>query len=110
MALSHILYDTTAYPEQLKNKDNIVIATARNTTDSSGLQELKSQTDSGRLFLIDLDVSKLESVRAAAAKTAQLLPGGLDNLVSNAGVSYNGMKTFEELYEGPRLPPDLFQC
>jgi NAD(P)-dependent dehydrogenase (short-subunit alcohol dehydrogenase family) len=48
-------------------------------------------------MLVDLDVSKPESISAAAERVAQLLPGGLDNLISNAGVSYNALKTFEEL-------------
>ena len=64
------------------------------------MQELKAQHKNGRLLLVDLDVSKPESIRAAAEKTAQLLSGGLDNLVSNAGVELNGLKTFEELYAG----------
>lgn len=82
---------------QLKDKSNTVIATARDTTKSSGLQELHAQDKEDKLFLVDLDVSKLESVRAAAEKTAQLVPGGLDNLISNAGVSYNAWQTFDEM-------------
>jgi NAD(P)-dependent dehydrogenase (short-subunit alcohol dehydrogenase family) len=82
---------------KLKSKDSIVIATARDTAKSSGLQELKSQDKSGQLVLIDLDVSKPESIHAAAEKTMQISPGGLDHLISNAGVAYTGMKTFEEL-------------
>jgi NAD(P)-dependent dehydrogenase (short-subunit alcohol dehydrogenase family) len=62
------------------------------------LQELKAKTNSDRLILLDLDVSKLESIQAAAKKTEQLLPGGLDNLISNAGVSHSPEKTFDELY------------
>jgi NAD(P)-dependent dehydrogenase (short-subunit alcohol dehydrogenase family) len=83
---------------QLKNPDNVVVATARDTAGSSGLKELKAQDNKGKLLLVDLDVSKVESVQAAAKKVAQLLPEGLDNLISNAGVNYNGLKTFEELY------------
>lgn len=73
------------------------MATARNTAGSSGLQELKAQDKDGRLLLIDLDVTKPESISAAVKKTAELLPSGLDNLISNAGVSYNALKNFEEL-------------
>ncbi|KAH6888443.1 putative short-chain dehydrogenase [Thelonectria olida] len=83
--------------ELLKDKKNIVVATARSTAGSPGLQELKAKDENGRLVLIDLDVSKPESIRAAAEKTAQALPNGLDNLISNAGVSYNALKPFEEL-------------
>ncbi|CAM1504990.1 Fc.00g106270.m01.CDS01 [Cosmosporella sp. VM-42] len=83
--------------ELLKNKDNTVVATARNTAGSAGLQDLKAQDKDGRLFLVDLDVSKPESIHAAAQKTAQLLPNGLDHLVSSAGVASDALKTFEEL-------------
>lgn len=75
-----------------------MVATARNTEGSSGLQDLKAQDQDGRLLLVDLDVTKPESITAAAKKTAELLPGGLDNLISNAGVSENALKSFEELY------------
>ncbi len=87
----------TPAQQQLKDKNNTVIATARDTAGSPGLQELKKSDKGDRLELVDLDVSKLESVRAAATKVATLLPGGLDNLISNAGVSYNALTPFEEL-------------
>lgn len=96
---------------QLKDKNNTVIATARDTAASSGLQDLKAKDEDGRLILIDLDVSKLDSIRAAAEKTTQLLPNGLDNLISNAGVSSNGLNTFEEMYGNtypPHPPSDFF--
>ncbi|OKL61401.1 hypothetical protein UA08_03843 [Talaromyces atroroseus] len=83
--------------ELLKDTNNTVIATARNTANATGLQELKAQSKDDRLVLLDLDVSKLESIQAAAKKVEQLLPDGLDNLISNAGVSYSPAKTFEEL-------------
>ncbi|KAF7563370.1 hypothetical protein G7046_g708 [Stylonectria norvegica] len=83
--------------ELLKDKSNTVVATARNTASSSGLQELKASANGAQLLLVDLDVTKPESIKAAAAKTAELLPNGLDNLISNAGVSFNALKTFEEL-------------
>lgn len=62
------------------------------------MQELKTQHTDGRLFLVDLDVSKLESIQSAVKTAEELLPNGLDNLISNAGVSNNRMKAFEELY------------
>ena len=83
---------------QLKDKNNTVVATARNTAGSKGLQDLKAQDKDGRLLLVDLDLSKPDSISAAARKTSELLPNGLDNLVSNAGVSYSAQKSFEELY------------
>ena len=73
------------------------MATARNTAGAAGLQKLKEEHKDGRLFLVDLDVTKVESIRAAAEKTASILPNGLDNLVSNAGVSYSALTSFEDL-------------
>lgn len=83
--------------ELLKNTNNVVIATARSTTGSPGLQELKAKFNNDRLHLVDLDVSNAESITKAAGETAKLLPNGLDNLVSNAGVDLTGSSTFEEL-------------
>lgn len=75
----------------------MVVATARNTAKSDGLRELKAKDTQGRLKLVDLDVSNADSIRAAAEETAKLLPEGLDNLISNAGVIYTGIQTFDEL-------------
>ncbi|KAH7121581.1 putative short-chain dehydrogenase [Dactylonectria macrodidyma] len=77
--------------ELLKDPSNIVVATARDTAGSSGLHELKANHRDDRLLLIDLDVSKQDSIRAAAEQTARLLPGGLDHLISNAGVAMTGV-------------------
>lgn len=82
----------------LQNKDNTVVATARDTAGSSGLQRLKANDEDGRLILIDLDVSKVESIRTAVDQTATVLPEGLDYLIGNAGRSGGSpMKTFDEL-------------
>ncbi|KAL6694005.1 putative short-chain dehydrogenases/reductase [Trichoderma pleuroticola] len=83
--------------ELLKEKDNVVIATARNTATSTGLQELKSKHRDGQLHLIDLDVTNIESIRRAVQETSRLLPGGLDNLVSNAGVNPSPLTSFEDI-------------
>ncbi|EED16104.1 short-chain dehydrogenases/reductase, putative [Talaromyces stipitatus ATCC 10500] len=84
--------------ELLKNPENLVIATARNTGKSTGLQNLKAQyPGNDRLILVDMDVASLDSIRAAVKAVEPLLPNGLDNLVSNAGVSYAGMQSFEQL-------------
>jgi NAD(P)-dependent dehydrogenase (short-subunit alcohol dehydrogenase family) len=61
---------------------------------------LNGKTQSGRLILLDMDVTSQESIHAAAKATSQRLPNGLDNLISNAGISYNGLKTFDEMYAG----------
>lgn len=62
------------------------------------MQKLAVKYNDGRLFLVDLDVTKEDSVTNAAAKAAQLLPNGLDYLISNAGVSAQPFASFEELY------------
>lgn len=87
--------------ELLQNKDNVVVATARKTASSTGLQDLKAKVPKGSLFLVDLDVSNADSVNAAAEETSRLLPDGLDHLISNAGVAYNSMKSFEDMYVFP---------
>jgi NAD(P)-dependent dehydrogenase (short-subunit alcohol dehydrogenase family) len=69
----------------LRNPNNIVVATARNPAGSPDLQQLKAKHTDGRLHIIQLDVSSVESVRKAAEETARLLPSGLDTLISNAG-------------------------
>jgi NAD(P)-dependent dehydrogenase (short-subunit alcohol dehydrogenase family) len=82
----------------LEDKNNVVVATARNTASSKGLQDVKAQDQGGRLILIDLDVSKAESVSKAAEEAAKALPDGLDYLLSSAGVSVSGpLKTFDEM-------------
>ncbi|KIW13604.1 hypothetical protein PV08_08794 [Exophiala spinifera] len=91
----------------LRNKDNIVVATARDTAGSSGLQELNARNNEGRLILIDLDVTKAESIKSAAEQTAKVLPEGLDHLISNAGVSGNLMRhvrDVDELVEEVKFP------
>lgn len=91
---------------QLREKDNVVIATARNTAASIGLQELKGKHRDGQLYLIDLDVTNIESIQRAAQETSRLLPGGLDNLISNAGVNPNPLTSFEDMFVFP-TPPRL---
>jgi NAD(P)-dependent dehydrogenase (short-subunit alcohol dehydrogenase family) len=82
----------------LQDKNNVVLATARNTTESKGLQELRAQDQNGRLILIDLDVSNAESISKAAKEAAEVLPNGLDHLLSSAGISHSGpLKTFDEM-------------
>jgi NAD(P)-dependent dehydrogenase (short-subunit alcohol dehydrogenase family) len=71
--------------EQLKDKNNVVIATARDTAGSLGFQELKAKHLDGRLHLLDMDVAKPNSIHTAGEAASKLLPGGLDHLISNAG-------------------------
>ncbi|KPM34770.1 hypothetical protein AK830_g11801 [Neonectria ditissima] len=83
--------------ELLKDKKNVVIATARNTAGSSGLQDLKAKHGDARFHLLDMDVIKLDSVHAAAEAAGKLLPSGLDHLISNAGVSYDASASWEDV-------------
>ncbi|KAJ6786270.1 hypothetical protein PWT90_00810 [Aphanocladium album] len=73
--------------ELLKDKANIVIATARNIAGANELQSLKEKSNNDNFHLVELDVSNKESVDAAAKQVAALLPNGLDNLISSAGIS-----------------------
>jgi NAD(P)-dependent dehydrogenase (short-subunit alcohol dehydrogenase family) len=47
-----------------------------------------------------MDVTKPDTIHAAAEAVSKLLPSGLDHLISNAGVTFGtfeGMDTFQEL-------------
>lgn len=59
------------------------------------MQDLNAKHTDGRLHLIDLDVTKPESVHHAAEVASKLLPGGLDYLISNAGVNPQPLASFE---------------
>jgi hypothetical protein len=53
---------------QLKDSQNTVIATARDTANSQGLQELKAKDNNSQLKLVDLDVSKIASIQEGVKK------------------------------------------
>ena len=98
LLIIRIVPNTYTDVNQLKDKSNVVVATARNTAGSSGLQELKAKQPDDQLHLLDMDVTKPNSIHAAGEAAGKLLPGGLDYLISNAGVSYEPEATFENLY------------
>jgi NADP-dependent 3-hydroxy acid dehydrogenase YdfG len=62
------------------------------------LQELKTKHLDDHLHLLDMDVTKLNSIHAAGKAASKLLPGDLDHLISNAGMIYDPLATFENLY------------
>lgn len=64
----------------------MVIATARKP-DSQAFRDLQIKYPDGRMHILDLDVINPESIRKAAEVAIELLPGGLDYLISNAGVN-----------------------
>ncbi|KAF2104422.1 putative short-chain dehydrogenases/reductase [Rhizodiscina lignyota] len=81
--------------ELLKDPKNYVIATARNAQGAEELHKLATQFGNDRLSLLQLDVTKEESIRAAVEQAQDLLPNGLDNFVSNAGVATDMLSPFE---------------
>ncbi|KAK4210727.1 putative short-chain dehydrogenases/ reductase [Rhypophila decipiens] len=83
--------------ELLKTPSSKVIATARNTKKSAGLQDLAAQYPTDRLVLVDLDVTSETSIAAAVEAVSKILPGGLDHLISNAGVNDLALIPFEEV-------------
>ncbi|KAL4245025.1 short-chain dehydrogenases/reductases (SDR) family protein [Abortiporus biennis] len=84
--------------ELLKNPENQVLATARDPSNSKGLQELRRQyPDNSRLALITLDVGKPEEIVKAAEEATKLLPDGLDVLINNAAILKNILETFDEI-------------
>lgn len=89
------LLSTYSYP-QLKDPNNYVIATARNPKGSPGLQELSAQFNPNRLAIIQLDVTDEKSVQNAVQQAEKLLPDGLDNFISSAGVANDALETFEK--------------
>ncbi|PSR74600.1 hypothetical protein BD289DRAFT_379877 [Coniella lustricola] len=87
----------------LENPNNTVIATARDTAGSPGLQQLAKKHSNDRLILIDLDVTDEQSVLNAAAQASEHLPHGLDHLLSNAGISPNPTTSLDDLDIGETL-------
>lgn len=89
--------------ELLKTPENKVIATARNTKKSAGLQDLAAQYPADRLALVDLDVTSEESIAAAVEQVTKILGEGegLDHLISNAGVNDLALIPFDEVYVFP---------
>ncbi|RFU78916.1 hypothetical protein TARUN_3312 [Trichoderma arundinaceum] len=83
--------------ELLQDPANKVIATARNTAGAAGLQGLAAQYPRDRLVLLDLDVTKDNSIENLAAEIDTVLPDGLDNLISNAGLNPQPLASFEDL-------------
>jgi len=82
--------------ELLKNPENHVIATARNTG-SKGLTELVNSAPKGKIDLVKLDILDTISIKEAVAEVSKLLPNGLDVFVSNAGTSLQSSVPFEKL-------------
>lgn len=74
-----------------------MIATARNTAGSAGLQALATKYTKDRLVLIDLDVTNPTSIKNAVVQAEKHLPDGLDNLISNAGIATDPLASFDNL-------------
>jgi NAD(P)-dependent dehydrogenase (short-subunit alcohol dehydrogenase family) len=82
---------------QLKDENNVVIATARMTANSPGLQALRTIYPDNRLHFVDCDVSSSYGILIASEEISKIIPEGLDVLISNAGVAYTGMESFENM-------------
>lgn len=74
-----------------------MIASSRNPKGAGQLQQLASEYPKDRLALLELDVSSQESVDAAAKAAVDLLPNGLDHLISNAGQLRNASAGLETM-------------
>ncbi|PCH36173.1 NAD(P)-binding protein [Wolfiporia cocos MD-104 SS10] len=83
--------------ELLNNPENFVIASARNPHGSTRLQALATQYPRDRLVLMVLDYADTASVDRAAEQANELLPDGLDYLISNAGVHMQAFATLDTI-------------
>lgn len=72
---------------QILDRGDTVFATARSPDKASELQQLRKSTSPGSLHILELDVCVPESI-ASAAKIVEntLQDGGIDYLISNAGI------------------------
>ncbi|EHK24146.1 uncharacterized protein TRIVIDRAFT_221388 [Trichoderma virens Gv29-8] len=82
--------------ELLKEPDSFVVVTARDLNRSKALHDLKARHPS-RVHLIQLDVFSEESINEAVKEATSLLPNGLDNLISNAGIGGDPFSSWETL-------------
>ncbi|SCU96722.1 LADA_0H02388g1_1 [Lachancea dasiensis] len=64
---------------------NTIVASARNVETATKLKEWANAHSNVKI--VQLDVASAESVEAAAKKTLELVPEGLDVLISNAGIA-----------------------
>lgn len=81
---------------KLNDKNNIVIATARDIAGAGKLNALQKEHQ-GRLHLVQMDVTNVDSITNAAKEVAKILPNGLDHLISSAGISTDPLSTFDNL-------------
>ncbi|PCH40584.1 NAD(P)-binding protein, partial [Wolfiporia cocos MD-104 SS10] len=83
--------------ELMKDPENAVVATARNTKQSSGLQELVAKYSSNRLKVITMDISDSASVEKAVEEVTTVLPSGIDCLIHNGAISLQPTSSFAEI-------------
>lgn len=71
----------------LRSPSNTVIATARNSSQASSLQDLRSRSPQ-RLYVLQLDVTDESQIQQFVKDVTRILGDrGLDYLLNNAGVS-----------------------
>ena len=73
------------FVRQLAARGDRVVATARDVTRASELQQLAKQHGDGRVTVLPLDVDSADSIRAAA-QAVRKEADALDLLINNAGV------------------------
>ncbi|KAF8885513.1 hypothetical protein BD779DRAFT_1533550 [Infundibulicybe gibba] len=83
--------------ELLKDKNNFVIASARNPKTATGLQDLTKKFPKEQLAIVQFDITDHESIKRGAAEATALCPNGLDCLVNNAGVNHQPTASFEKM-------------
>nr|CRX79076.1 hypothetical protein ls5930a1_00119 [Leucosporidium scottii] len=71
-----------------------VVATARDPATATELHKIK-ESSNGRLYILEMDVTNDESVKAAVTtlEASEFLSDGLDVLINNAGVSSGPIST-----------------
>jgi NAD(P)-dependent dehydrogenase (short-subunit alcohol dehydrogenase family) len=81
------------FVKQLSARGDTVFATARNPEAAKDLQALAAERN---VFIIPLEVTDSESIKAAAKEIDAKAPQGVDVLINNAGINairYNDFET-----------------
>ncbi|KAF8877996.1 hypothetical protein BD779DRAFT_1677064 [Infundibulicybe gibba] len=81
----------------LRDKENFVVASARNPGAAEGLKALSAKFSKEHLAIVQFDIADPESLKRAVAETTALLPNGLDHFIHNAGVNWQPLTSFEEI-------------
>jgi NAD(P)-dependent dehydrogenase (short-subunit alcohol dehydrogenase family) len=80
------------FVKQLSARGDTVFATARNPEAAKALQALAADRN---VFIIPLEVTDVESIKAAAKEIDAKAPQGVDVLINNAGINAIRYHDFE---------------